>query len=498
MNNLMFRRQFILCNKEITIDQTWKRIKLSKISTGFFLYVHPDLEYHQVVKENVEILLLGFVIDPYKPQQSSEDILNEMASLSDYESLLTKTDTLSGRFAIIYNDTASVKLCNDATGFREIYFYNDKQTIACGSSSKIIADFFEIPKDKDPEIIKFFESEVFTRVGRRWIGTRTVYKNVYHLTPNHYLDLISGKTHRFWPVNERKEIKPAEAAKIISEILTGTYDAATRRYNLYQGLTGGWDTRLLLSAARNYLNKIHFYFIRGLKSDVNLGNSLDYIISKSIAKKNSIPIEIIMLDSESIDDEFKKTYYNNNVLSRSSLLPAYYDAKMKKLDDTMNVAGSGSNETLRLLSTIHRNVSDSKTMASDLGYGDFSYVVDAIDEWLKESLPLKSKNYRMIDLFSWEQHFGNWGSLSGSEQDIVREELRPFNNRKLISTYNSLHDRYRYKDFPIGHVETIKLLWKDLLSFDLDMKLPKFKSFLRQFGVEQATDKIYQHIKALR
>jgi len=88
-------------------------------------------------------------------------------------------------------------------------------------------------------------------------------------------------------------------------------------------------------------------------------------------------------------------------------------------------------------------------MARDLGYGDFNYVKQSIDEWLQDSLSLRNMNYHIIDLFNWEQHFGNWGCLSGSEQDIVREELRPFNNRKLISIYNSLQDRYRYKDYPL-------------------------------------------------
>jgi len=498
MNNLLFRRQYLLCNKDINIDAAWKKVRLSKIGLPFFLNVHPDLEFYQAVREDIEVILLGFIIDPYNPMHSSQDILKELISMTDYDKLLARTETLSGRYAIIFNNATSVKLCHDATGFREIYFYNDSKTIACGSTSNILAHYFEIPRDNDPEIVKFFESEVFNRFGRRWIGTRTVYKDIFHLLPNHYLDLIKGKQHRFWPVTRRMEISPREAAKSIAEILTGTYDAATSRYKLHQGLTGGWDTRLLLAASRNYIDKIHFYFIRGMKSDIKLGNSPDYNISQSIARTFNIPLEVVILDSESVDEEFKQVYYQNNALSRRALLPAYYDSKIKKLDNTMTVAGSGSNETLRLLSTIHRNVTNSNTMAHDLGYGDFIYIKQAIDEWLEESLPLKNMNYHLIDLFSWEQHFGNWGSLSGSEQDIVREELRPFNNRKLISTYNSLHDHNRYKDYPIGHVETIKLLWEELLHFDMDMKLPGFKSFLRRFGVEQNADRLLQHIKLLR
>ena len=106
-----------------------------------------------------------------------------------------------------------------------------------------------------------------------------------------------------------------------------------------------------------------------------------------------------------------------------------------------------------------------------------------------------------MDLFSWEQFFGNWGALSGSEQDIAREELRPFNNRNLLSTFTSLDDKYRYKDYPVGYIKIIKHLWKDL------MKVPAYRSgtsrhflkrILRFFGIEQKTEKFYQRIKSKR
>jgi hypothetical protein len=157
MNNLLYRRQFILSNKEINTDQSWKKIKLSKISPDFFLQVHPDLEITRVDRDSAQVILLGYVIDPYQPKLSTEDIVKELAGLPDYDSLLRKTDTLSGRYAIIYCDGTSVKLCHDATGFREIYHYSDKQIMICGSTSKIIADLFKFQGQR-PEVIKFFES----------------------------------------------------------------------------------------------------------------------------------------------------------------------------------------------------------------------------------------------------------------------------------------------------------------------------------------------------
>jgi hypothetical protein len=498
MNILEFRRQFLFCNKQIPALSSWKQEELSVAGQNFTLYLHPDLEYYRTKNNDAGILLMGYAIDPYHPDYAMADILKELASRPDYTGLLKRTDTLTGRYAIIHHDEDSIQFCHDATGLREVYYYNYGQVIACGSTSKIIADSLNIPLDDDPDLVNFYKSEIFNKVGRRWIGNRTVYKNIYHLPPNHYLDLLPGKTYRFWPTENRKEKELSEAALSVANILSGTYDAATSRFKLQQGLTGGWDTRLLLAASRKYVDRINFYFYQGFLDNSTLNGNADYQIARKIAEKAGISLEIIRLDKESTEDEFEKIYFQNNVFARPTLLPVYYYNNRVRHDGSINVSGSGSNEILRLLSSIHRVVKAGRVIAGDLGYDDYPYAVNAIDEWLKENFALTGYQYKLVDLFNWEQHFGNWGSLSSSEQDIVMEELRPFDNRELISNYLSVHDRYRYKDYPLLHVAAIKLLWEDLMIFDVYTKWPEFKKILRKLGVEQSADRLFQYIKLIK
>ncbi len=497
MNNLTFRRQFILCNKKLSINQNWKQLSLNKNKGDFLLNIHPDLEFSQVTNDRFELALMGYIIDPYKPNDSSAEVLGRLASCSDFTSIITATNTLSGRFAIIYNDLNSVKIVHDATGLREVYYFHANGTIACGSTSKILADFLNIPMDEETEIVKFYNSPELNDRERRWIGNRSIHKGVFHLLPNHYLDLITGKTTRFWPTEARKEVNLDVAAEIMSGILAGTFEAASKRFILHQGLTGGWDTRVLLAAAQKYRNNIHFYFIRGFKADANLPNSGDYLIAKAIAEKYNLPFDIVLLGNDEIDPEFKDIYYQNNALARPKLLAVYYDAYQKKLDNTVTVAGTMSNEILRLMSGLNRNIADGLKIAGLFRYADYPFVVNSINEWLKDSIQLKETNYKIIDLFNWEQFFGNWGCLSVSEQDIVREELRPFNNRLLISTYISLKDKYRYRDYPLGHVHIIKHLWPELMKFEIDMKKITQKKLLRSLGLEILADKTYQRLKHL-
>ncbi len=497
MNNLIFRRQFVLSNKEVNIDKTWQKKKLARIKRDFYLDSHPDLPIEQFANERFELVLCGYMIDPFNPEKSSLDILKDMASMGEFDKMLAQSDTISGRYAIIYNDEHSVKIFNDAEAFREVYYYNSGAITACGSTPTLLAKCFNVPRDEDKDLVDFFTKSRNVDPECKWVGTRTVYKDVLHLLPNHYLDLLAGKTYRFWPVRAGKEISLPDAVATIVNILKGTSMAATKRFQVHQGLTGGWDSQVLLSASRENLDKIYFFFNLGYIMDKDSFFSRDYSFAKAISDHFGIKVDFIPMSNEPVDTEFEKIYYGNNILARPKLLKTFYDVYTKKIDHTITVTGTSGNEILRLMSTINRKASGGKKLAGIFGYPDQPYVVDSLTEWSADAMPAKEMNYRITDLFYWEQFIGNWGNLSGSEQDIVRDELRPFNNRLLISNYISVKDKYRYRDYPQVHAEIMRALWPELLRFERDTYNYRMKKILRSLGIEQLTDKLYQRSKQL-
>lgn len=497
MKHLIFRRQFLLSNRNINLDNDWRTITLNKIKTEFKLYIHPDLNFYQVENEFFQLILLGYILDPNNPESSNEESLKRLSSATDFDSITSLTNSLNGRFVIIYNDQESLKLINDATGFREIYYIHSNEIIACGSTPNIIAEYLSIPMHKEKEISEFYHSKEFNSLERIWIGEKTIYKDIYHLLPNHYLNLTKNQIVRFWPQKVREHLNLHDVAYKLSKILAGTYKSAVNRYELYQGITSGWDTRVLMAASKEYIDKIHFYFFRGFKGDSHSKKSMDYLVSKEICEKNNIPLDVIEIQNKNIDPTFEKIFFNNNIMARPKLLPIYYDAYIKKLDHTLTVSGTMGNEILRLVSNIDRSINDGFKIAKKLGYEKSSYVIESINQWISDSSVLKEQNYRIIDLFFWEQFFGNWGALSGSEQDIIRDEIRPFNNREFLSSYMSLKDRFRHRDYPLGHVKIIEILWKELLDFKMEIPKYNFKKFIRKVGLEILTDKIYQRFRSL-
>ncbi len=500
MNNLKFRRQYIFVNREIECPSDWKKLKIQSGSVKWNLYSHPDLEINRVKNKNLELLLLGYFIDPEKPKLTNSQLLKKISLLNSFNRIIRKTDNFNGRFVLIYSDKKSLNIYNDATGFREVYYYFKDSTICCGSTPNIIAQYFKTEKGTDREMSIFFTSESFNNAERVWIGDDTIYEGIKHLLPNHYVDLIKKSSIRFWPYKKFSRTELSDAVIKISEILKGTYKCAQNRYKLHQGLTAGWDTRMLLAASKDYVNDIYYYINK--PSDIT-EKSHDLRVSKKLSRKFSIPLNIINIEDNDIDETFSDIFYKNNVLARPKLINVIYQAYKNRLDNTLTVSGTMGNEILRILMRMGKNKPvNAEEIAKKLNYGQYKYVVNAIDRWLEETLPAANKlNYNILDLFSWEQFFGNWGALSGSEQDIAREELRPFNNRNLLSTFISLDDKYRYKDYPVGYIKIIKYLWKDL------MKVPAYRSgasghfirrILRFFGIEQKTEKIYQRIKSKR
>jgi hypothetical protein len=89
-------------------------------------------------------------------------------------------------------------------------------------------------------------------------------------------------------------------------------------------------------------------------------------------------------------------------------------------------------------------------------------------------------------------------NLGASEGDIVREEMRPLNCRKLITTYIALHDKYRYKNYPVGYVRIIETLWKDLMQIPLAAYTNSPKYWIRKItnflGLELMIYNMYKSI----
>jgi hypothetical protein len=496
MNPLEFRRQYLLSNVPLEKIEDWKHLEIPSKKQPLNLYYHPDLEITQVKDKDKSVVLIGYILDPFNPELSNKDIIIKMLQHGSLNEVLNDTENLSGRFAIIYNNGENAYLFHDATGFREIYYSFLNDQIFCGSTPNIINRYTNLELDADEAINAFIHSSEYKSSGF-WIGTRTPFPHIFHLLPNFYLDLNKKANFRYWPNEKRKEFGLKEGAAIMAKILQGTMLALTKRYVLYQSLTSGWDTRVLFAASKDVKNQINF-----LVNKINqvTDKSADIWVPLRIAKRYKINFEVIDINSIRVDEQFRNTIFRNNIFARDTHIRVFYDAYLKKQDNAYWVTGTFGNEILRIAFPYRNKKISALDIARRFYYNKYTYAIESAADWMKDSSDAYGKyGYNVLNLFCWEQYTGNMENLGASEGDIIREEIHPFNCRKLITTYISLNDKYRYKDYPLGHRMIIEILWKELLEFPVDPHTDEtiywFKKATRFLGIELIVDRVYYFFK---
>jgi len=87
--------------------------------------------------------------------------------------------------------------------------------------------------------------------------------SVERLTPNHYLDLDSWDTVRHWPNGDiASGGTPENAVREVASLLKRNISAVAREREIHMALTAGRDSRMLLSCAREHLDRARFFTLR--------------------------------------------------------------------------------------------------------------------------------------------------------------------------------------------------------------------------------------------
>ena len=67
---LFFRRQFILSTNPAYRFEDWNNINLDNEA---FLSAHPDLEVTQSCSNGINLIVLGFILDPFSPTKTNQE-----------------------------------------------------------------------------------------------------------------------------------------------------------------------------------------------------------------------------------------------------------------------------------------------------------------------------------------------------------------------------------------------------------------------------------------
>lgn len=479
ISHLLFRRQFIMGMERANKFLDWEE---RMIGDQFFLYNHPDLEVSCIKRGETEIYLLGFILDPYHPQLTNQAILEEiMLNSKNFDQVVSITEKYSGRWVLIWKDSLGVKIMNDACGARQVFFYTGEKGVWCGSQPAILAYELELEKEEQPELVQFINSEAYKKTNYDWYGDITIFKNLWHLLPNHYLDLNSLETKRFWPRKELTPLDTLNAVKEASRILEGTLKGTVHRFrNVMLSVTAGYDSRVMLAASKAVKEKIMYFYCM----DEDNKRSADYKISSQLLTCLGLKQEVV--SHIPVDPEFFKIYNQSVTLASNQSFKKFLYVFHKNYSNYIHVSGVCGEIARNFWFRNYDKGVSAQELISVSKYKGLQYMEKAISKWFDEAESVKNL-VNLYDLNFWENICGNWGAKSLAEQDIAIEEIWPYNNRKLLGLLLSVKEEYRRPPFYKLQREIIKGLWKETLCKPINPSIKKKSFWLIRNSICQIT-----------
>ena len=492
-SHLHYRRQFFIGPETFTPTPDWQVFSLKE---GLTLSVHPDLDFTYEQFDNRQIFLLGFILDPLEPEKSSQEVINTIGLQTEsLGQVIDSTHRLGGRWLIIYKDNSDFVAFTDPCGFRQFYYFENNGQMWCGSQPEIIRANTNLELSDDQSLQTLLASQAFQNREGTFVGTRTRYRDCYHLLPNHYFDFTLKQQVRFYPKHLLPDISIGEAVATVAPLLEGTIKALYRRFPVMFAVTAGWDTRALLAASRGLSEELEYYVDR---MGILHWNHPDIRIPKKLCKELRLPFRVDN-SAEELPAWFFKIIEQNVTGARN--LPKtraiYY--RFLNHQNTVNINGNGSEvcrNSFNSQNEIDKRPLTPEKLAAIFGYEDDEFTVRECSRLMEPLKETTKYSFRILDIFYWEHRTGNWGARYSAEQDIAIEEVSPFNNRLIIETLLSVDLKYRIKPDYLVYRELIRSLWPETLSMPIN---PPIKSrILKDKVKELLPDPIIAVLKKIR
>jgi len=468
IERLRYRRQYLLAPQTVSCPFLHHEYIVSEI---YRLYAHVDLNVTEWKKNGTRLFLLGDIFDYRSPGKLNSHILQDLSGYGFHE-ILREIGEYCGRFVLLYGQGNDLKLVHDATACRKVYYGRKMDEDWFSSHPQLLSQVLDTGKTDDPDLLSYYQSDVFVAKNCASIGDLTVYKGIRQLMPNHYYDVPESAVHRYWPEGKNEMRKPEEAACRCATMLKGLMESIIRRCNVMLPLTGGKDSRTLLAASKHMTNRIFVYVNKMKHLD---GSSFDLVNPEKLCREHHIDFHLVD-PYNPVDEDFARIYFGNNEFASSKFLPIIYNYYVR-FNDRVNLPGNTATAGCEWLRATKMRITG-KRLAKINGVNRWKFAVEYYDRWIREIREHRPEsNMKLYDLFYWEERMGNWGSQITMDKDIAQEDINPFNSRNLVMLYLSVHPKYLELPSFRFYLEVIRYLWPELLTLPVKKRCLKHTLF---------------------
>jgi hypothetical protein len=472
---LLFSRQFIITDTPISVYTFWNSNKFA----SFNIYTHPLLNTNYVSNENkkTELFLIGYVFNPYDGLKDEKQILYDVINAAgNFNDICKAIANLSGRFVLVLSFDNTFYIFNDPGGLRSVYYTKYENKIYIGSQPGIFSKFIELEKTQN--YFEFVNSSYYkTNVDFALPCGVTLYKNLNHLVPNHYLNISTFQQYRFWPSESIKPRVLDESVGEISNLFSNLLIQAHNRFELSLPLTAGYDSRTILSFCKPFINDVYIYT---LKYRQLTESSDDIQIPRLLTESIKTPHNLLSCQIE-MNQKFLDTYSNSVDLYHPDWAQIAYGLQLNYPQNKLMLKGACS----EIVKCWYHNLINKKDIYSgfhlaklETGWEKMNFITEAIELWLIDAKQIcMDANINILDLFVWEHRIGNWQANCQLEWDIVQEVFSPFNTRPILELMLGIDTKYRQNDKPIFLEKIIDHSWKELNQFPANPR--KFSTIIK-------------------
>lgn len=475
MENLKYRRQFLLSAKECPQLDDWQK----EILDSHVLYIHKDSEVSRIDKAKTNFVLIGYVINPKIPTKTTLDILTDIANLPLVNETSEYLYSLVGRYVIIIKNQDRLIFYNDACGLKTLYYTNYEKDIYAASQPLLFELVIPIKKGFDYQ--QYINSTYVWGNIEHWIPAgSSLYEEVYHLTPNHYFDSSSYKQIRYYPNKPIKKKEPEEAVREFSSLLRKTMTAANYRFKLALPISAGLDSRTILSACKEITEDIYFYTLRYRKltkrsNDIKIPVKLSQVLGfhhRVIDCRKPMNRDFERLYKSNVDNP----HLNDWGIIANGIYDSY---PMERIAVKGNCAEIG--RCFYYPTGEHNKISSYKYFTRlEYDWENITFIENRISEWFDGIKDNKLNfGYDLLDLFYWEHRMGSWQAQSQLEWDIVQDAFTPYNNREILDIILSVEPKYRCEPDFLFFKKSIKILWEEVLKVPINPKKFNLKTFIK-------------------
>ena len=327
----------------------------------------------------------------------------------------------------------------DATGLRPVFYSEAGGQLWVAAQPLLLARLLQRPPDHE-RISQFLRYPH----GTSWPGLVTAYEGVSQLWPNHYLDLETGKAHRFWPLFPIERLDLEAGAERAVEYLSNILSGAARRSPLYLWLTGGYDSRVLFAASRALHSEMTFCVTKGFRSIC-----YDTTISRALARKSGKGVRVIRPKrGTSAFWELLRTNTAGMSINPGNLMKT---TLQRFPPEALHVTGSAGEVGRCFYYTDGKppDIIDPETLCRVACFDGNPVALAVMSNWLEgiEEVVEADFGIHVLDLLYWEHRLGVWLADQCLGNDTFAEFLVPFNCRAVLIALLAVDREHRRKPY---------------------------------------------------